>query len=184
MIVLIPNVLYLDDTMRLPSERFDEAFHESWERIPENVQAVIGEYFRRYPGRVYLCYKMDANDGEVEPWGRCNWSENRTTMTFLAPFVEGVNPVEGLRSVIVHELAHCFRRGNGTWTAKLDEEEREALVLAQTWGFEEPTPSAEGKAAWETEVERWRKHHVIEFGKFTESWWLDREQSMRPQRTT
>jgi hypothetical protein len=184
MIVLIPNVLCLDETMRCASSRFAEAFQESWKRISTDVQTVIRDYFQRCPGKVYMCYRMDAAGGEVEPWGRCTWRETRTTMTFLAPFVERVNPVEGLRSVIVHELAHCYRRGNGTWTASFDEEEREASAIAQNWGFEEPTPSAEGKVAWETEVAMWRKYRLIEFGKFTERWWLDREQSIQPQGTS
>jgi hypothetical protein len=101
-------------------------------------------------------------------------------MTFLAPFVEAAHPIDGLVSVIAHELAHCYRRGNGAWTADSEQEEHETRDVTREWGFGEPGPG--DTSSWDAAIQRWRSQRAFEFGTFTESYWLHREQS-RPVRT-
>jgi hypothetical protein len=172
MVALLPDVLTLDDSvMQFASRRFTEAFGMAWRRIPADAQLVICDYFHRCPGRVYVCYRMDFGEHAEEPWGRCSWYLDRTTLTFLAPFVEGANPIEALVAVIAHELAHCYHRGLGTWVEDSDAEERNTRRTTEAWAFDDPSPG--DRAAWNRDIENWRRYRTIEFGEYTERRWLN-----------
>jgi hypothetical protein len=171
MIILLQNRLTLHDSVMISaSRRFEEAFRGAWARIPADSQEIILDYFRRCPGRVYMCYRMDFGEHPQEPWGRCSWYYDQTILTFLAPFVERAEPIEALVSVIAHELAHCYRRGNGTWTDNLDEEEKITRRTTEAWGFIEPAPG--DRSAWNEAIEEWKKHRSVEFSEYTERLWL------------
>ncbi len=167
MLGLLDSILMLDDSVMVrAARRFAEAFAAAWQRVPRDAQQVISDYFRRCPGRVYMRFRMDLGDYPNEPWGRCSWHADKTILTFLAPFCEGVEPLEALVSVIAHELAHCFTKGNETWTENEEQEERNARKITKHWGFEEPAVG--DRAAWIEEIERWRRVHAVEFGACTE----------------
>src|SRR5260370_42512360 len=108
MIVLIPNLILVDDGMRRAAERFKPAFHETWRLVPSEAQLGISKYLEQKPGHIYLCYKLDLYGTAEEPWGRSLWYDDRTVFTFLAPFIEHVERIEGATGVIGHELAHCY----------------------------------------------------------------------------
>ena len=168
MIALIPNLLALDTAMKPVATRFAKAFERAWDRIPADAKATIRDYFRKCPGRVYMCYRMDFGDHPREPWGRCSWYEDKTVLTFLAPFVEGVQPLEKVSDVIAHELAHCFTRGSNTWVETYEIEEANVRHLCAEWGFGESDTDAEAEATFEN----WRKTIGIGFREWTEVHYL------------
>lgn len=181
MIILLPNALTLDDSMiATASRRFAEAFCLAWARIPADAQAVILGYLQRHPGRVFMCYRMNLADDHPERWANCTWCEGQTFLTFLAPFVEGANPIDGVVSVIVHELAHWYRRGAGNWTEDCEAEERGVRQVTEAWGIVDPTPgTGEARLAWDREIERWRWRRRLEFGDLTERELLKRQGFVR-----
>lgn len=171
MVKLLGNDLILSDgVMKSAARKFADAFDRAWAAIPDEAKGVIREYFRRHPGWVYMCFTMDAANHPREPWGRCSYGDGRTVLTFLAPVFDLVATTGALDSVIVHELAHIFRRGSGSWTADEDAEETAVRVITKSWGFEDY-----GVGDWKEfhrQVEGWRKANRKRFGKFTEARWV------------
>jgi hypothetical protein len=165
MIVLLPHLMLVDHGMEQAAGRFSVAFQVAWQRLPLDAQAAISAYLQEHPGTVYLCYQMDLDEREVEPLGRAAWWEDRTALTFLAPFILHATELGGPVGVIVHELAHCYHKGSGTWTANDEQEEMNARNTTKTWGFSEPTID---QTIWKPEIEVWRKRHVVDKGHLTE----------------
>ena len=149
--------------MARAAHRFAEAFRIAWERIPNAAKATIGQYLQSRPGEIYLCYRMNLGNPVQEPWGRCQWFDSRTLLTFLAPAIQGVEPLTLIADVAAHELAHCFTRGEGTWTAINEQEETNVRAITRAWGFGEPSTDAEAVAAFD----RWRNRYQ-EFAEYTE----------------
>jgi hypothetical protein len=175
MLQLLPGMSLDDATMVLASARFVKAFNQAWGEIPEDHGAVICGYFQHHPALTVMCFRMDYTEGAREAWGRCLWFNDSTLITFSAPFVERADPIGAVASVIAHELAHCYRKGSRTWTANGEEEEEGTKMLTAGWGFTDPSPG-EG-TTWDDAVAGWRRRHAIEFGQFTEGWWVARHQA-------
>jgi hypothetical protein len=165
MFYLLPNLTFDDSIFVNASKRFIKAFEVAWQRIPEDARKVIMDYLALHPGHVHLCFRMDFGDPPVEPLGRCSKCGNETVFTFLAPYIQHADELEGVLAVIAHELAHCHNHCAGTWTSNEQEEERNTRRLAESWGFyPSPIPSDEFTA----EIERWRARRELEFGQHTE----------------
>ena len=160
MSVLVPGSLTLATTpMREAAVAFEDAFRAAWAAVPETGRGSITHCFEQRPGRVHLCYRMDAGGCVGEPYGRCTWDEKQTSLTFLAPFFLVAQP-EPRVAVIVHELAHCCRRGSGEWTKDQHEEEVGTHRLALQWGFPPPSLIASGEPwRWPDLIEQWRQEH-------------------------
>jgi len=155
---LLTNLaLHQDALKQVAEDRFAPAFARTWKQIPFDFQVAIKNYLKKKPGKVFLCYKMDYGDLPLEPLGRAFWFEDFTAFTFLAPFVQHAATIEGVMGVIGHELAHCARRGVGSWTVDTEKEERETRSLVESWGFIEPYPDPR---VWAPEIEAWRKRNM------------------------
>jgi hypothetical protein len=148
---------------------FKRHFDQAWRRFPLFAQKTISKYLKMFPGRVFLCFRMD-HDAQ-NPLGRCAWGE-RTAITFLAPFFTLTDDEEPRIAVIGHELTHLYRRGSGEWKDDATEEPA-TLAQAKAWGFEAPGfDGPEHRGGWERLVEEWRTAFAARYGKELESRWI------------
>jgi hypothetical protein len=166
MLVKALNLTLIENPMRAASNRFRDRIAEAWKCIPARAKRVLIHHFHTAPGVVHLCYSMESEGLVREPFGRCHWwYPGRTILTFLAPFVECATPASSVTGVIGHELVHCFRRGNATWTADEPTEEKETRRIAREWRLEEYGAGVE----WEAGVREWRRENVGRYGHLTET---------------
>lgn len=112
--------------------RFASVFAETWRRLPDATRETLVLYWWKR-GVPIIRLVDDQTRWERPALGCC--SPKAAGLYFLQPFVDAM-PDKPLSSLIAHELAHAFVEVVGMAGDGWREEERQAVLLALSWGFD------------------------------------------------